>query len=31
VTYPKIRMLRQHGIAAIIFGGTFVDEDFRDR
>lgn len=25
------KMLQQHGIAAIIFGGTFVDEDFRDR
>jgi glyceraldehyde-3-phosphate dehydrogenase (ferredoxin) len=24
-------MLQQHGIAAIIYGGTFVDEDFRDR
>jgi glyceraldehyde-3-phosphate dehydrogenase (ferredoxin) len=25
------KMLQQHGIAAIIYGGTFVDEDFRDR
>lgn len=25
------KMLQQHGIAGIIFGGTFVDEDFRDR
>lgn len=25
------KMLRDHGIAAIIYGGTFVDEDFRDR
>jgi glyceraldehyde-3-phosphate dehydrogenase (ferredoxin) len=25
------RLLNQHGLAAIIFGGTFVDEDFRDR
>lgn len=25
------KMLQQHGIAAIIFGGTFIDEDFRDR
>jgi glyceraldehyde-3-phosphate dehydrogenase (ferredoxin) len=24
-------MLQQHGIAAVIYGGTFVDEDFRDR
>ena len=24
-------MLQQHGIAAIIYGGTFIDEDFRDR
>ncbi|OHB81147.1 MAG: aldehyde ferredoxin oxidoreductase [Planctomycetes bacterium RBG_16_64_10] len=24
------KMLQQHGIAAIIYGGTFVDEDFRD-
>ena len=25
------RLLRDHGIAAIIYGGTVVDEDFRDR
>jgi glyceraldehyde-3-phosphate dehydrogenase (ferredoxin) len=25
------KMLQQHGIAAIIYGGTVVDEDFRDR
>ena len=25
------KMLRDHGIAAVIYGGTFVDEDFRDR
>ncbi len=25
------KLLQQHGIAAIIYGGTFVDEDFRDR
>jgi len=25
------KMLREHGIAAIIYGGTFLDEDFRDR
>ena len=25
------KLLRQHGIAAIIYGGTVVDEDFRDR
>lgn len=25
------KMLQQHGIAAIVYGGTFVDEDFRDR
>ncbi|MFW5663816.1 MAG: aldehyde ferredoxin oxidoreductase C-terminal domain-containing protein, partial [bacterium] len=25
------KLLQQHGIAAIIFGGTYVDEDFRDR
>jgi len=25
------KMLVQHGIAAVIYGGTFVDEDFRDR
>ncbi|NLH12431.1 MAG: aldehyde ferredoxin oxidoreductase [Holophagae bacterium] len=24
-------MLREHGIAAIIYGGSFVDDDFRDR
>lgn len=24
------RMLQQHGIAAVIYGGTFIDEDFRD-
>jgi glyceraldehyde-3-phosphate dehydrogenase (ferredoxin) len=25
------KMLQEHGIAAVIFGGTFADEDFRDR
>ncbi|NOX14982.1 MAG: aldehyde ferredoxin oxidoreductase [Epsilonproteobacteria bacterium] len=25
------KMLREHGIAAIIYGGTFIDDDFRDR
>ena len=25
------KMLQQHGIAAIVYGGTFADEDFRDR
>ncbi len=25
------KLLREHNIAAIIYGGTFVDEDFRDR
>jgi len=25
------KMLKQHNIAAIIYGGTYVDEDFRDR
>jgi len=25
------KMLQQHGIAAIIYGGTVADEDFRDR
>ena len=25
------KMLQDHGIAAVIYGGTFVDEDFRDR
>jgi glyceraldehyde-3-phosphate dehydrogenase (ferredoxin) len=25
------KLLQQHGIAAVIFGGTFIDEDFRDR
>jgi len=25
------KLFQQHGIAAIIYGGTFVDEDFRDR
>ncbi len=25
------KMLRQHGICAIIYGGTHIDEDFRDR
>ncbi len=25
------KLLSDHGIAAIIYGGTFVDEDFRDR
>jgi len=24
-------LLREHGIAAVIYGGSFVDEDFRDR
>jgi glyceraldehyde-3-phosphate dehydrogenase (ferredoxin) len=24
-------LLREHGIAAVIYGGTFLDEDFRDR
>ena len=24
------KLLREHGIAAIIYGGTFIDEDFRD-
>ena len=24
-------MLREHGIAAVIYGGTYLDEDFRDR
>lgn len=24
-------LLQEHGIAAVIYGGTFVDEDFRDR
>ena len=24
-------MLQEHGIAAVIYGGTYVDEDFRDR
>jgi glyceraldehyde-3-phosphate dehydrogenase (ferredoxin) len=25
------KMLQEHGIAAVIYGGTFLDEDFRDR
>ncbi|MFC2140639.1 aldehyde ferredoxin oxidoreductase N-terminal domain-containing protein [Candidatus Auribacterota bacterium] len=25
------KLFREHGIAAIIYGGTFIDEDFRDR
>ncbi len=25
------KMFRDHGIAAIIYGGTFIDDDFRDR
>ncbi|MCU0849341.1 MAG: aldehyde ferredoxin oxidoreductase [Spirochaetes bacterium] len=25
------KMLREHGICAVIYGGTFIDEDFRDR
>jgi len=25
------KLLREHGIAAMIYGGTFADEDFRDR
>lgn len=25
------KLLREHGICAIIYGGTFLDEDFRDR
>jgi len=25
------KLLREHGIAAIIYGGTFIDEDFRNR
>ncbi len=25
------KLLQQHGIAAIIYGGTYVDDDFRDR
>ncbi len=25
------KMLQQHNIAAVIYGGTYVDEDFRDR
>jgi glyceraldehyde-3-phosphate dehydrogenase (ferredoxin) len=25
------KLLKEHGIAAIIYGGTFIDEDFRDR
>ncbi len=25
------KMLREHGIAAVIYGGTYIDEDFRDR
>jgi len=25
------KMLQEHGIAAVVYGGTYVDEDFRDR
>lgn len=25
------KMLKEHGIAAVIYGGTYIDEDFRDR
>jgi len=25
------KLLQEHGIAAVIYGGTYVDEDFRDR
>jgi glyceraldehyde-3-phosphate dehydrogenase (ferredoxin) len=25
------KMLQEHGIAAVIFGGSYIDEDFRDR
>lgn len=25
------KMVQEHGIASIIYGGTFIDEDFRDR
>lgn len=25
------KMLKEHNIAAVIYGGTFIDEDFRDR
>ena len=25
------KMLQQHDVAAVIYGGTFIDEDFRDR
>jgi len=25
------KMLQEHGIAAVIYGGTFIDDDFRDR
>ena len=25
------KLLQQHGVAAIIYGGTYLDEDFRDR
>ncbi|HNV96090.1 MAG TPA: aldehyde ferredoxin oxidoreductase N-terminal domain-containing protein [Bacteroidales bacterium] len=25
------KMFQQHGLAAIIYGGTYIDEDFRDR
>ena len=25
------KMLQEHGIAAVIYGGTYLDEDFRDR
>ncbi|MCU0845962.1 MAG: aldehyde ferredoxin oxidoreductase [Spirochaetes bacterium] len=25
------KLLKEHGIAAVIYGGTYIDEDFRDR
>jgi glyceraldehyde-3-phosphate dehydrogenase (ferredoxin) len=25
------KLLQQHGIAAVVYGGTFIDQDFRDR
>ncbi len=25
------KMLQEHGLAAVIYGGTYIDEDFRDR
>jgi glyceraldehyde-3-phosphate dehydrogenase (ferredoxin) len=25
------KLLQEHGLAAIVYGGTFIDEDFRDR